>query len=125
VNVLLDSGIVIEILRLRDQRILSQWNTLANSSSYIFYSPVTAAEVWAGARHSEQEATSHFFQSLACAPADKNIGNLAGDYLRQFSRSHGLDIADALIAATAVLRQSTLWTRNRKRYPMPDVNFYH
>ena len=32
---------------------------------------------------------------------------------------------DALIAATAVLHHATLWTRNRKHYPMPDVNFYN
>ena len=45
----------------------------------------------------------------------------AGIYLRQFHRSHGLDIGDALIAATAAVHGCALWTRNHKHYPMKDI----
>jgi predicted nucleic acid-binding protein len=124
VNVLLDSDIVIEVLRARDAAVLSKWTALVKSSSAIFFSPVTAAEVWAGARLNEHEAISRFFRPLACAPAGHNTGQLAGEYLRQFSKSHHLDIADALIGATAVQNQAALWTRNRKHYPMTTLTFY-
>ena len=50
-----------------------------------------------------------------------DIGRRAGGYLRQFRRSHGLDIGDALIAATAAVHGCALWTRNRKHYPMKDI----
>jgi hypothetical protein len=123
-SVLLDSDIVIEILRSRDPVILSQWNALANSGGDILFSPVTAAEVWAGARPSERQAISSFFPLLICAVSDYEIGKLAGEFLRQFYKSHNLKVGDALIAATAVLRQSALWTRNRKHYPMPGITFY-
>ena len=50
-----------------------------------------------------------------------DIGRRAGGYLRQFHRSHGLDIGDALIAATAAVHGCALWTCNRKHYPMKDI----
>jgi predicted nucleic acid-binding protein len=44
--------------------------------------------------------------------------------LRQYRKSHGVEIADALIAAAAVANRAELWTRNRKHYPMKDVSFF-
>lgn len=123
-SVLLDSDVVIEILRSRDQSILSQWSVLVASNRQVLFSPVTAAEVWAGARPSESHATSQFFFPLACVPIMYEIGRLAGEYLRRFAGSHNLKIGDALIAATAVWYQADLWTRNRRHYPMPQVTFY-
>jgi predicted nucleic acid-binding protein len=51
-------------------------------------------------------------------------GRKAGDYLRQFSKSHSVELGDALIAATALLNRAQHWTRNRKQYPMKDVTFF-
>ena len=45
-------------------------------------------------------------------------------YLRQYGKSHGVEIADALIAASAVANRATLWTRNRKHYPMKELSFF-
>ena len=45
-------------------------------------------------------------------------------YLARYARSHGVEIADALIAAAAVTAGLRLWTLNRRHYPMPDVAFY-
>jgi predicted nucleic acid-binding protein len=124
-NVLLDSDIVIEVQRARDVAILSKWTELKKSDFVIFFSPVTAAEVWAGARANEHVATASFFRTLKCAPADDYTGELAGEYLRHYSKSHSLDIADALIAATAIQQHAALWTRNRKHYPMPQLTFFN
>jgi predicted nucleic acid-binding protein len=49
---------------------------------------------------------------------------VAGALLRQYKKSHGLEIADALIAAAAIQNQAALWTRNRKHYPMKNLTFY-
>jgi predicted nucleic acid-binding protein len=43
-----------------------------------------------------------------------DIGRRAGGYLRQF-------LGDALIAAAAAVHGCALWTRNRKHYPMEDI----
>jgi len=124
VSILIDSDVVIEVLRGRDQAILAQWSVLAASPAPILVSPITFAEVGAGARASEMQTLSQFFTLLTCVAIDQAIGQLAGEYLRRFSKSHNLKIADALIAASAVQNQAALWTRNRKHYPMADLNFY-
>jgi predicted nucleic acid-binding protein len=123
-SILLDSDVVIEILRSRNEAVLLQWEGLGKTEELILFSPITAAEVWGGARASEREATSSFFNFLTCVPPDYTIGELAGGLLGQFGKSHGLKIADALIAATAIHQRATLWTRNHKHYPMPNLLFY-
>ena len=65
-----------------------------------------------------------FLPALTCAPIDEEVGRQAGTYMRQFSKSHSVEIADALIAACATLNRAELWTRNRKHYPMKDLTFF-
>jgi hypothetical protein len=120
-TVLLDSGVVIEILRQRNPSILSQWSELACSNAAILISPVTVAEIEAGARPPELKEINLFFSLVECASIDEQIGRLAGELMRRHSRSHNLELADALIAATSIRRQAALWTRNRKHYPMPEL----
>jgi predicted nucleic acid-binding protein len=124
VTVLVDSDIIIEVCRERDHDIRSRWRELEQSDRAILYSPVTAAELWSGVRPSEYDALTDFFRALLCAPVDYETGRQAGDYLRQYRKSHGLQISDALIAAAAVLNHAELWTRNRKHYPMKELSFY-
>ncbi len=124
-NILLDTDIAIEVLRARDQTILFKCSELIDSGAAILYSPVTAAEVWAGARPHEQQLISRFFRALVCIPADYETGQLAGEFLRKYAKSHSVEIADALIAAAAVQGESALWTRNRKHYPMQELTFHN
>jgi predicted nucleic acid-binding protein len=124
VTVLVDSDILIEISRGKDRDILSRWTDLCQSDSSILYSPVTAVELWAGARPHEHEVLSNLFRTLLCAPIDAETGRHAGDYLRQYHKSHGLELGDALIASAAILNHATLWTRNRKHYPIKKLSFF-
>jgi len=103
---------------------LARWTELGLSDTPILYSPVTAAELWAGARPREHEALANLFRALVCAPLDSEAGRQAGDYLRQYRKSHGLELGDALIASAAILHRAKLWTRNRKHYPMKELSFY-
>ena len=123
-TVLVDSDILIEVSRGRDQKILAQWEELARSEDRVLYSPVTAAELWAGAWPREHEALSNLFRTLLCASIDDETGRQAGDYVRQYRKSHGVELGDALIAAAALLSNAALWTRNRKHYPMKQLSFY-
>jgi predicted nucleic acid-binding protein len=124
VTVLVDSDVLIEVSRERNQDILSRWTQLAESGSAILCSPVSSAELWAGALPREHEATAKLFRTLSCVPIDYETGRQAGDYLRQYRKSHGLQMSDALIAASAFLNDAHLWTRNRKHYPMKELKFY-
>jgi predicted nucleic acid-binding protein len=124
-TVLIDSDILIEVCRGRDAEISSRWLELSNSETEILYSPVSAAELWAGALPHEYRVIEGLFRALVCIPMDAEIGRQAGDFLRVFRKSHGIGLGDALIAATAVVEKGTaLWTRNRKHYPMKELSFY-
>jgi predicted nucleic acid-binding protein len=124
VTILVDSDMLIEVCRGRDKNISSRWLELSGSETAILYSPVTAAELWAGALPQEYKLLKSLFETLVCVPVDGETGRQAGDYLRQYRKSHGIGLDDALIAATAVHNKAALWTRNRKRYPMKGLMFY-
>jgi predicted nucleic acid-binding protein len=124
VTILVDSDILIEVSRGRDSAIVEKWIELSESDALILFSPVTAAELWAGARLSEHAKLEALFDALVCMPADASVGRRAGEYLRRYRKSHSVELGDALIAASTVASGGELWTRNRKHYPMPDLTFY-
>lgn len=123
-TVLVDSDVLIEISRERNHDVLLKWTGLAESGGAILCSPVSSAELWAGALPREYESTARLFRTLLCVPIDYETGRQAGNYLHQYQKSHGLQISDALIAAAAVMNRAQLWTRNRKHYPMRELSFY-
>ena len=116
-TVVVDSDILIEVFRARNAEVVAKWTELSSSDAVVLYSPVSVAEIWAGARPSEHAALTDLFAKLTCTPLDEKAGRQAGDYLRKYRPSHGVGIADALIAACAVAHKAELWTRNRKHYP--------
>jgi predicted nucleic acid-binding protein len=121
---LLDSDVVIELLRARNKAIQSTWAATVGSEILVLYSPVTTAEIEHGLRDHERPAVDAWFAALTCVPIDAVIGVKAGAYLRQFEKSHGLELGDALIAATAAVHNLQLWTRNKKHYPMRDIKLH-
>ncbi len=123
-TVLVDSDILIEVSRGKNAEIVSKWIGLSDSDAAVLYSPVSIAELWAGARPNEFDALNNLFQSLTCSPIDEQVGRDAGIYLHRYRRSHGLEIADALIAASAIANNAELWTQNRKHYPMKEISFF-
>lgn len=121
--VLVDSDVLIEVTRARDIATLEKWADLAASDDIVLCAPVSVAELWHGARPSEHRVLRDLFSALVCVPLDAETGTQAGEYLRAYRKSHGVELGDALIAAAAVQHNATLWTRNRKHYPM-DLEFY-
>jgi predicted nucleic acid-binding protein len=87
-TILVDSDILIEVLRGRETRIVEDWLKWSDSTAPIFYSPVSQADLWAGARPGEHGAIVKLFQGLQCVPIDEEIGHLAGDYLCRYQKSH-------------------------------------
>ena len=122
--VLVDTDVVIEVLRGRDRALLSRWSALGGGTDVVLYSPVTVAELWHGMRPAEEAVVLQLLDAMIPLPIDAQIGRRAGEYLRRFHKSHGVETSDALIAATAAVHGCSLWTRNRKQYPMRDVELY-
>lgn len=88
-------------------------------------------ELWTGAlqraevtffmRPEEEEATLLFLSQLRTAPVDQEIVDAAGHVYRLWNPSHGIDVNDAILAATAMTTGGQIYCLNRKRYPMEDV----
>jgi predicted nucleic acid-binding protein len=123
-GILVDSDVLIDVLRGRKPEIGLNWQQVAGSGDPVFYSPVSQAEIRQGMRDPERQSVEHLFEVLTCLPVDGVIGQLAGDFLRAFQRSHALELGDALIAATASIHGLALWTHNHKHFPMKDLRFF-
>ena len=83
-------------------------------------SVITAAEIHAGMRAQERDRTTALLDSLVLLDVTRTIAELAGRF-QQRERTRRLDLADCLIAATAVVEAATLATGNTRDYPMPEL----
>jgi predicted nucleic acid-binding protein len=123
-GVLVDSDVLLEVLRGRRLEVIRAWSELVNADQALFYSPVSLAEIRRGLRPLERQLIERTFSAMACVSIDVEVGARAGDYLRLFHASHAVALGDALIAATASVHHLDLWTQNRKHFPMKDVQFF-
>jgi predicted nucleic acid-binding protein len=122
-GVILDSDIIIEVLRGRAD-VVEAVRAIEASATPTYCTPISVAEVYAGIRPGEEQVTRAFFEARGEVVLDGDTGRRAGLYLARYARSHGVEIADALIGAAAATAELRLWTLNRKHYPMDDLRFY-
>ena len=122
-GVVYDSDVIIEILRGR-AAVIDAARSLEESGVPTYCTPIAWAEVYAGIRAGEEPMTQAFFEARGEVLIDAATGRRAGAYLARYARSHGVELGDALIAASATTSGLHLWTLNRKHYPMPDIRFY-
>jgi predicted nucleic acid-binding protein len=115
--------VIVEILRKRAS-VVKAAQDLERSGVPTYCTPVAWAEVYAGIRAGEEPFTEAFFEARGEVVLDARTGRRAGAYLARYAKSHGLEIADALVAAAATTSGLRLWTLNRKHYPMTDLRFY-
>jgi len=97
---------------------------LEESGVPTYCTAISWAEIYAGIRPGEEILTDAFLGARGEVILDAVTGRHAGAYLARYARSHGLEIADALVAAAAATAGLRLWTLNRKHYPMPDLEFF-
>jgi predicted nucleic acid-binding protein len=115
-RMILVSDVLIEILRSNLQT--NRWLAAqASTGETLRYSPVSRAEIGAGMRRGEEDAVAALFAGLDAMVIDATTGNLAGERLRRYRRSHALELGDALIGASALQHGERLATFNRRHYP--------
>jgi len=68
-------------------------------------------------RAGEETSIAALFAGLDAVTVDAATGELAGERLRRYRRSHDLELGDALIGASAVQYGEQLATFNRRHYP--------
>ena len=122
-GVLFDSDVIIEVLR-GDAEVVDAVAVLEASGTPTYCSPINQAEIYAGIRPGEEAVTESFFLARGEVVLDAEVGRRAGGYLARHAESHGVRIADALIAAAAASSGLRLWTLNRRHYPMANLQFY-
>jgi predicted nucleic acid-binding protein len=122
-GILLDSDIIIEALRGR-REISDGIRAIEHRGVPTYCCAVSFAEIWAGVRPGEEVVTEAFFHTRGEVVLDAVVGRRAGAYLSRYSRSHGVQIADALVAAAASTAGLRLWTLNRRCYPMSGLVFH-
>lgn len=81
-------------------------------------SVISVAELRAGMRAGEKSALETLVGALVVIHVDEQIAARAGDLRREFGPSHGTGLADALIAASAIMNEARLVTLNVRHYPM-------
>lgn len=115
--VLLDTDVLIEFLRGRPQA-RAYFDEL-NAKPLI--SSITVGELYSGVRNElEEEELRGFLRAFEAVPLSKQIAEVGGFYKRDFGPSHGVGLADAMIAGTARIRGVPLVTFNLKHFPMLD-----
>ena len=77
------------------------------------------SEVYAGVKgEAEREALDALVSLFRIVPVDVEIAKAGGLYKRDYGKSHGVGLADAILAATAEAWKAELKTLNIKHYPM-------
>lgn len=117
-SLLLDTDILINLLRGNP----AARDFIANSleENDLLCSVVSVAEIWAGMRPHEEQATRKLIDSLKIIDVNRAVAEKAGSF-KGTVKSHSLELDDCLIAATAFCTGATLATGNGKHYPMKDV----
>lgn len=117
---LLDSDVLIEWLR-GTERVVAWVEECDRGGDFLGWTPISIAEIYANLRPREEIVVGELMEVLHCVEIDQKVGRKAGLYRAAFGRSHGVEIADALIAAAAHIYGLTLCSRNLKHYPMRDL----
>jgi predicted nucleic acid-binding protein len=117
----IDSDILIWHLR-GEAQALRFLKELSISREYkLWTGAIQRAEVVFFMRPSEERSTELFLSQFQTAPVDQRIVDTAGKFFRQWHPSHGIDINDALLAATVIETGGLIFTLNTKHYPMDEV----
>jgi predicted nucleic acid-binding protein len=114
-QLLIDTDVLIDYLRGQAEAV----SYLEGLTEQTLISVVTVAELYAGVREgAEREALDSFIAAFEIVPVNQTIASLGGLNRRDYGKSHGVGLADAIIAATAEVRKADLVTLNKKHFPM-------
>jgi hypothetical protein len=115
--ILIDSDVLIAHLRGVEQA--HAWLRKTRAAGPLAVSVVSIAELTGSMRSAERREVWKLLGSLRPEPITELVARRAGEFMRQYRRSHsGIGLADYLIAATAELRGQQLATLNVRHFPM-------
>ena len=113
-RLLIDTDVLIDYLRGRAEAI----SYLESLTEPLLISAMTVAELHAGVREgAERIALEQFLSVFNVIPVDYATAANGGLIRRDYGKSHGVGLADAIIASTAEVSKAELVTLNKKHFP--------
>jgi predicted nucleic acid-binding protein len=113
--ILLDTDILVDFFRGREKAVAF----INTYNACIILSSIVVAELYAGVKgDTEQAALKDFISLFRVVPVTAEIGRAGGLYKRDYGKSHGVGLADAILVAAAEVEDAELKTLNIKHYPM-------
>lgn len=113
--IVVDSSVIVDFLRRHDKR-RTWFYSLVNSGKRLSVSAITQAELYAGKSvwrdKRAREELGLIFSSLEIMPLSEKISVESG----RIRAIHGVDLLDAIIAATTILEGESLATLNPKHF---------
>lgn len=123
-NLLLDTTVMIDVVRFRNQRneFLAE---LARAGHRLCTSTLNIAELYAGVRPGETARIEALLSGLEYYELTASIARLAGQMRNAWAqKGRTLTLANTIVAATAIDRGCALLTDNRKDFPMRELHLY-
>jgi predicted nucleic acid-binding protein len=115
---LLDTSVAIDHLR-GSPPAVDLLGGLMEADESLLASEVVRFELLSGVREKEVNALEQFFAAISWVPVGEEVARAAGSLAQRHRRSpSGIDDADYLIAATALLLEADLLTTNVRHFPM-------
>lgn len=113
--VLMDSDVLVDFLRGNPKAVAF----VTDHSTRIVLSSIVCAELYAGVKNDQElDRLNGLLSLFRVVPVTFEIARTGGLYKREYGKSHGVGLADAIIAATAEAERAVLKTLNTKHYPM-------
>ena len=112
--IILDTNIIIELFKgnVETKELLKKVDEKEFAISVI-----TSMELYYGAINKrELNKIKKFLEKFNLLTINEEISKIALDLIEKYSKSHGLDIPDALIAATSLYYEIPLLTYNKKDF---------
>ena len=116
-KIVLDTNILIEILK-GNQETVTKVQSFENE---LCISAITVMELFYGAiNKAEVKKLENFILLFTVIHTNENISRKAINLVKQYAKSHTLDIPDSIIASTALTLECELFTYNTKDFKYID-----
>jgi predicted nucleic acid-binding protein len=113
--VLVDTDVMVDFLRGHPKAVA----LVQTHSASIILSSIVAAELYAGVKGDEELSKLDSLISLfRVLPVSIELARAGGLCKKHYAKSHGVGLADAIVAATADAEDADLKTLTTKHYPM-------
>jgi predicted nucleic acid-binding protein len=117
---LLDTTVLVDVIR-KKEAALDYVDSTRKAEGLLHLSIVTKMELIIGCRDkAEVQKTEKFLANYDVLDVTPLISRKAYELIARFSKSHGMAIPDALIAATAMVENAVLVTSNVRHFSMID-----